>query len=75
MTTAPEKDMATLARAIRDLEASAIAPDQFWVRLNKSRELHFAVMFSLNACIKKLSAYKDEAPPMPPAASQSPTDL
>jgi hypothetical protein len=66
MTRSIEEDMATLALAIRELEASPITPEQFWGGLNESRELHFAVKYSLNACIKKLTAYRDEAPPMPP---------
>jgi hypothetical protein len=74
-TSAPEEDMAALARAIRILEGSPITPVQFWTQLNRSRELHFAVMLTLNGCIKKLTAYRDEAPPMPPAASRLPTDL
>ena len=65
-TTPSEEDMATLAHALKDLEASTITPDQFWNRLNRTRELRFAMMFSLMACIKKLTAYRDEAPPMPP---------
>jgi hypothetical protein len=65
-TTPSEEDMATLAHALKDLEASTITPDQFWNRLNRTRELRFAVMFSLIACIKKLTAFRDEAPPMPP---------
>ena len=66
-TPAPEEAMAALARALRDLEASTVTPDQFWNRLNRTRELRFAAMFSINACIRKLVAYRDEAPPMPPA--------
>jgi hypothetical protein len=83
MSAATEEAMATLAHAIRDLEASTITPEQFWtglaeqeaaklaadVRLPPSRELHFAVTYSLNACIKKLSAYRDQAPPMPSATN------
>ena len=66
-TPAPEEEeMAALASALNVLEGSAITPAQFWDRLNKSRELRIAAMFSLHACIKKLVAYRDEAPPMPP---------
>ena len=38
--TTSEEDMymATLARALKDLEASTITPDQFWNRLNRTRE-------------------------------------
>jgi hypothetical protein len=75
MMPASEEDMTTLAHALRELEASTITPAQFWDRLNKTRELRFAVMFSLNACIKKLTAYRDQAPPMPPADPQPRTDL
>jgi hypothetical protein len=65
-TPAPEEEMAALAQALRELEASTVTPDQFWNRLNKTREQRFEVMFSLHACIKKLVTYRDEAPPMPP---------
>jgi len=77
VTTTSEEDMymATLARALKDLEASTITPDQFWNRLNQTRELRFAVMFSLMACIKKLTAYRDEAPPMPPLDAEPRSDL
>jgi hypothetical protein len=71
-TTPSEEDMAALAHALKDLEASTITPDQFWNRLNRTRELRFAVMFSLIACIKKLTAYRDEAPPMPPLDAEPP---
>jgi hypothetical protein len=71
MTEATEDDMATLAHALRDVEASAITPEQFWNRLNESRELHFAVKHTLNACIKKLTALRDEAPPMSSATGVS----
>jgi hypothetical protein len=74
-TTPSEEDMATLAHALKDLEASTITPDQFWNRLNRTRELRFAVMFSLMACIKKLTAYRDEAPPMPPLDAEPRSDL
>jgi hypothetical protein len=74
-TTPSEEDMATLAHALKDLEASTITPDQFWNRLNRTRELRFAVMFSLMACIKKLTAYRDEAPPMPPLNAEPGSDL
>jgi hypothetical protein len=63
------------AHALKDLEASTITPDQFWNRLNRTRELRFAVMFSLMACIKKLTAYRDEAPPMPPLDAEPRSDL
>jgi hypothetical protein len=66
-TSATDEQTAELARALNILEASQVTPAQFWNRFNESRELRFAVMFSLHACIKKLVAYRDEAPPMPPA--------
>jgi hypothetical protein len=58
--------MAARAKPVNVLEASAVPSDQFWDRLNKSCELHFVVMYSLNACIRKWVAHKDEAQPMPP---------
>ena len=65
-TSAAEEQMADLARVLNILEASQVTPAQFWNRFNESREQRFAVMFSINACIRKLTAYRDEAPPMPP---------
>ena len=65
-TSAAEEQMAELARAINILEASQVTPAQFWNRFNESRETRFAMMFTINACIRKLVAFRDEAPPMPP---------
>ena len=65
-TSAAEEQIAELTRALNILEASEIMPAQFWNRFNESREQRFAVMFSINACIRKLVAYRDQAPPMPP---------
>jgi hypothetical protein len=62
----PRKRWPRGLRALNVLEGSAVPSDQFWDRLNKSCELHSAVMHSLNACIRTWVGYNDEAPPIPP---------
>jgi hypothetical protein len=68
MTTSAteEQQMAELARVLNILEASQVTPAQFWNRFNESREMRFAMMFSINACIRKLVAYRDQVPMMSP---------